>query len=176
MEFVETPLTGAYLVRQQRIADHRGFFARAFCQHEFGAAGLQAQLAQLNVGFSPAAGTIRGLHYQEAPHAEAKFMRCTRGAIFDVVVDLRHDSPTRGRWYGVELNADTGDMLYAPEGFAHGYQTLEPNTEMYYLTSAFYAAASARGIRFDDPAIGIRWPLSVTAISDADRRWPDFRL
>jgi dTDP-4-dehydrorhamnose 3,5-epimerase len=175
MEFLKTPLEGAFLVRQKRLEDHRGFFARAFCKQELGAAGLQQDMVQLNVGFSHAAGTLRGLHFQEAPHAEAKFMRCTRGAIFDVIVDLRPESPTRGRWYGAELTAENGVMLYAPEGFAHGYQTLVPNTEMYYLTSALYAATAARGVRYDDPALAIEWPLPVTVISDADRSWPDFR-
>ena len=115
------------------------------------------------------------MHYQEAPHAEAKFVRCTRGAIYDVIVDLRPDSPTRGQWFGVELTADNGTMLYAPEGFAHGYQTLADDTEMYYMTTARYAAASAQGVRFDDPAFGIEWPLPVSVISDPDRSWPDFR-
>lgn len=173
MEFAETPLSGAYLIHQRRISDHRGFFARAYCQQELNAQQLTSHMVQLNVGFSPAAGTLRGLHYQEAPHAEAKLTRCTRGAIYDVIVDLRPGSPTRGRWFGTELTADNGAMLYVPEGFAHGYQTLVADTEMYYLTSAFYEPAFARGVRYDDPVLGITWPLAVTAISDADRAWPD---
>jgi dTDP-4-dehydrorhamnose 3,5-epimerase len=112
------------------------------------------------------------MHYQIAPHVEAKFIRCTRGAIYDVVVDLRNESPTVGQWYGVELNADSGSMLYAPEGFAHGYQTLLADTEMYYLTSSQYAPAAARGVRFDDPGFGIKWPLPVSVISPADNNWP----
>jgi dTDP-4-dehydrorhamnose 3,5-epimerase len=175
MEFGETPLAGAYLIRQTRIVDHRGFFARAFCQQEFAAHGLTSSMVQLNVGFSHEAGTLRGMHYQERPHSEAKLMRCTSGAIFDVIVDLRLDSPTRGRWFGTELSAENGLLLYAPEGFAHGYQTLVADAEMYYLASAFYVHSSARGVRYDDPVFGIRWPLPVSAISEADRGWPDFR-
>jgi dTDP-4-dehydrorhamnose 3,5-epimerase len=175
MDFTETPLEGAYLVCERRISDHRGFFARAWCRQEFSARGLSSNMVQLNVGFSPVAGTLRGLHYQEVPHAEAKLVRCTRGGIFDVIVDLRPDSPTRNQWFGVELTASNGLMLYAPEGFAHGYQTLAPETEMYYMTSAPYEASAARGVRHDDPALGILWPLSVAAISEADRSWPDLR-
>ena len=175
MEFTETRLKGAYLVSLKRIEDHRGFFARGFCRTEFEQHGLNPNMLQLNVGFSHAKGTVRGIHYQEAPHQEAKFMRCTRGAIFDLVVDLRPESPTRGQWLGVELTAENGLMLYAPEGFAHGYQTLEDDTEMYYLTSAPYAASAAKGVRFDDPTLRIDWPMPVTVISDPDRGWPDYR-
>ncbi len=175
MEFIETTLAGAFVVRPRRIDDHRGFFARAFCADEFREHGLNPDMLQLNVGFSHKQGTVRGLHYQKAPHAEAKFVRCTRGAVYDVVVDIRPDSPTRGRWVGVELTADNGSMLYAPEGLAHGYQTLVDETEIYYMTTARYAAASAHGVRFDDPAFGIEWPLPVSVISDPDRSWPDFQ-
>jgi dTDP-4-dehydrorhamnose 3,5-epimerase len=174
MEFTETPLKGAYLVRVKRIEDDRGYFGRGWCRDEFASHGLNGDMVQLNVGFSHKKGTLRGLHYQQAPHGEAKFVRCTRGAIFDVIVDLRVDSPTRGRWFGVELNASDGTMLYAPEGFAHGYQTLADDTDMYYLTSAPYAAKSATGVRYDDPAFGIEWPVPVTVISEPDRRWPDY--
>ena len=172
MDFVETTLKGAYLVTLKRIEDHRGFFARGFCHQEFTAHRLNPNMVQLNVGFSAKKGTLRGLHYQEAPDQEAKFIRCTRGAIYDVIVDLRPDSPTRGQWFAAELSAANTVMLYAPEGVAHGYQALTDETEMYYLTSAFYAAASARGLRYDDPAFAISWPLPVTAISEADRSWP----
>ena len=175
MEFTETRLKGAYLVRLKRIEDHRGFFARGFCRDEFASHGLNSNMMQLNVGFSHSKGTLRGLHYQEAPHAEAKFVRCTRGAIYDVIVDVREGSPTRGQWVGAELTADDGTMLYAPEGFAHGYQTLVDNAEMYYLTSAPYASKAAKGVRFDDPLLSIEWPLTVAVISDADRNWPDFQ-
>lgn len=174
MEFIETELKGAFLVRLKRIEDARGYFARGWCREEFAQHGLITGMVQLNVGFSHKRGTMRGMHYQVAPHAEAKFVRCTRGAIYDVIVDLRPDSPTRGRWVGAELTADNGTMLYAPEGFAHGYQTLTEDAEMYYLTTAFYASGSARGIRYNDPTFQINWPLAVTVISEADQKWPDY--
>ena len=174
MEFTETTLKGAYVVRLRKIEDDRGYFARAWCCDEFLQQGLNPAIVQLNVGFSHRRGTVRGMHYQLAPHAEAKFIRCTRGAIYDVIIDLRERSPTFGRWYGLELAPDNGLMLYAPEGFAHGYQTLQDDTEMYYLTSAHYAPAAARGVRYDDPTFGVTWPLPVSLISMADRQWPDF--
>ena len=176
MEFSETKLPGAFLISMRKIQDHRGFFARGWCQEEFSTHGLTPNMVQLNVGFSHKKGTVRGLHYQLPPHAEAKFVRCTRGAIFDVIVDVRPDSPTRGQWLGAELTADNGLMLYAPEGFAHGYQTLAEDTEAYYLTSAFYAASAARGVRYDDPAFGVSWPLPVSVVSDADTAWPDYSI
>ena len=175
MEFSETGLKGACLIQLQKREDERGFFARAWCREEFQQHGLNPDMVQLNTGFSHRRGTLRGLHYQLAPHAEAKFIRCTRGAIYDVIVDLRAGSPTLGKWYGAELTPDNGLMLYAPEGFAHGYQTLRDDTEMYYLTSAPYAPQAARGVRYDDPAFGVRWPLPVSLISAADREWPDFK-
>jgi dTDP-4-dehydrorhamnose 3,5-epimerase len=174
MEFVETELKGCFVVRPKRIEDARGHFARAWCRDEFAQHGLNPDMLQLNTGFSHKAGTVRGLHYQQAPHAEAKFARCTRGAIFDVVVDLRAESPTRGRWFGIELSADDGAMVYVPEGCAHGYQALVDGAEMYYLTSARYAPAAASGVRFDDPAFGIAWPAPVSIVSDQDRNWPAF--
>jgi dTDP-4-dehydrorhamnose 3,5-epimerase len=174
MEFRETRLKGAFLVGPTRIEDHRGYFARAFCREEFLAHGLNGNMIQSNVGFSHAKGTLRGLHYQNPPHQEAKFVRCTRGAIYDVMVDLRVDSPTRGQWVAAELTSDNGMMLYVPEGFAHGYQTLVDDTEMTYLTTRPYVAAAATGVRFDDPALAVEWPLPVAVISDADRNWPDF--
>jgi len=174
MEFVETHLKGAFIVRIKRIEDFRGFFGRAWCRDEFAKHGLNPNATQLNVAFSHKKGTLRGLHFQAAPHDEAKFMRCSRGAVHDVIVDLRPDSPTRGQWVGVDLTADNHAMLYAPEGFAHGYQTLEDNTELNYMTTAAYAASSARGVRYDDPAFKIVWPLPVSVISDADKAWPDY--
>jgi dTDP-4-dehydrorhamnose 3,5-epimerase len=174
MEFIETPLRGAYLVRLQKHEDHRGFFARGWCQKEFSAAGLNPNIVQLNVGSSLKSGTIRGMHYQEPPHAEVKVVRCVRGALFDVIIDLRAGSPTRGKWFGAELSPENGLMMYAPEGFAHGYQTLVDDTEMYYLTSCVYVASAARGVRHDDPAFGIDWPCPTSVISDADRGWPDY--
>ena len=175
MEFTETKLRGAFVVRLRKIEDDRGYFARGWCSQEFTRHGLNPGVAQLNTAFSSRQGTVRGMHYQEAPHAEAKFVRCTRGAIFDVIIDLRPDSTTRGQWFGAELTAQNGVMLYAPEGFAHGYQTLTDNADMYYLTTALYAGAAARGVRYNDPAFDIQWPLSVTQVSESDRDWADFR-
>jgi dTDP-4-dehydrorhamnose 3,5-epimerase len=174
MEFTETRLKGAFLVGLKKIEDHRGFFARGWCHDEFARHGLNPNMVQLNVGFSHTKGTVRGMHYQEPPHDEAKFVRCTRGAIFDVIVDLRAGSPTHGQWLGVELSAENSLMLYAPEGFAHGYQTLSDDAEMYYMTSSYYAAAAARGVRYNEPAFAIAWPLPVAAISEADATWPDY--
>jgi dTDP-4-dehydrorhamnose 3,5-epimerase len=152
MEFIEIALKGAFLIRLRKIEDSRGFFARGWCRDELAQQGLRGDMVQLNVGFSHKKGTVRGLHYQAPPHQEAKLARCTRGAIFDVIVDLRVDSPTHARWFGAELTAENALMLYAPEGFAHGYQTLADDTEAYYLTSATYAPSAARGVRYNEPA------------------------
>lgn len=145
---------------------------RAWCVKEFSECGIQFIPVQANIGFNSRKGTIRGLHYQEAPALEAKLIRCTRGAIFDVVLDLRLESPSFGEWHGEQLSADNGRMLFVPERCAHGYQTLEEETEMYYMTSAFYAPSSVRGIRFDDPAFKIDWPLVATGMSEQDLTWP----
>ena len=158
----------------KKIEDERGFFARGWCREEFTEHGLNPDMVQLNVGFSHKQGTLRGMHYQERPHQEAKLIRCTRGVIFDVIIDLRPASPTCRQWYGAELTAENAHMLYAPEGFAHGYQTLVDGAEMYYFTSAFYASPAARGVRYNDPVFDIQWPLAVTAISEADQKWPDY--
>jgi dTDP-4-dehydrorhamnose 3,5-epimerase len=174
MIFVETALKGAYVVDLKRIEDERGFFARAFCQNEFKANQLTPNVAQINTAFSRKRGTVRGMHFQKAPWEEAKLVRCTRGAIYDVIVDLRQGSPTRGHWLGVELTEENRKMVFAPEGFAHGYQTLVERTEIYYQTSQFYAPEFASGVRFDDPALGIVWPLPVEIISDQDRGWPAY--
>jgi len=173
MEFIETALKGAFVIRQKKIEDHRGYFARAWCQEEFSQHGLNPSMLQLNTAFSFQRGTVRGMHYQEKPHEEAKLIRCTRGAIYDVIIDLRPDSPTRGQWHAEELTSSNGTMVYAPEGFAHGYQTLLDESEMYYMTSAHYAPEAARGVRYDSVALAILWPLPVTAISEQDRKWPD---
>lgn len=165
-------LPGAYVIEPEKLGDERGYFARVWCKKELQQHGLKADLAQSNVGFSHRKGTLRGLHFQKAPHAEVKIVRCTRGAIFDVIVDLRPDSRTYKLWVGVELNDENSRMLYVPEGFAQGYMTLTDNTEMNYHTSDFYSAADASGIRYDDKAIGIRWPLIPTVISQQDRNWP----
>jgi dTDP-4-dehydrorhamnose 3,5-epimerase len=175
MIFTATALPGAFVIEPERREDHRGFFARVWCRHELEEHGLTSRVAQVNVGFTLQRGGLRGLHFQLPPKQEVKLVRCTMGALYDVVVDLRPDSPTRRRWIGVELTAPSRRMLYVPAGCAHGYQTLTDNTEMYYQTSEGYAPELARGVRYDDPAFGIAWPLPVTSISDADRSWPDFR-
>jgi dTDP-4-dehydrorhamnose 3,5-epimerase len=172
--FTELELPGAFLLRWERREDERGFFARTWCEEEAVAHGLNPHVAQANVSFNAAAGTVRGMHYQVAPHAEAKLVRCTIGSIHDVIVDLRPDSPTRGQHCAVRLTSSNHASLYIPEGLAHGFQTLEPNTEVSYQMSAPYAPASARGIRWDDPLFAIRWPLPVTVISDRDRTYPNF--
>jgi dTDP-4-dehydrorhamnose 3,5-epimerase len=176
MEFTATKLNGAFLVRLKKIEDNRGYFARGWCRDEFTKHGLNPGMLQLNVAFSHRKGTLRGLHFQEKPHEEAKFVRCTRGAIYDVIVDLRPDSPTCGQWIGTELTADNGVMVYAPEGFAHGYQTLTDSAEMYYMTSEVYVPHAAKGILYSDPELGIEWPLPVEVISEQDRKWPHYRV
>jgi len=175
MQFEPSSVEGAFVIRPQPRPDERGHFARVFCAAELAQRGLVSQISQINTGVSPRAGTLRGMHFQAAPHAEVKIARCVRGAAFDVVVDLRPDSPTYRRWFGVELTADNGLMLYAPAGTAHGYLTLQPETEVTYLTSKPYAPDAVRGVRFDDPAFGIEWPVDITLVSKADRAWPDFR-
>ena len=175
MIFTETKLKGAFIVELERREDQRGFFARTFCQREFQEHGLNPHVAQCNMSSSKRKGTLRGMHFQAAPYEEAKLVRCTRGAIYDVVVDLRPESPTYKQWAAVELTADNHCMLYIPEDCAHGYQTLVDDTEICYQTSNFYAPDYARGVRYDDPEFRMSWPLPVESISDADRCWPDFQ-
>ena len=172
MRFNETNLSGAWVIDPSPHEDDRGRFMRAWCAREFAEHGLAFLPVQANMGFSLRKGTVRGMHYQEAPALEAKLVRCVRGAIFDVVLDFRRDSRTYGKWYGAELSADNGRMLYVPEHCAHGYQTLEEYTEIYYMASAFYAPSSVRGVRFDDPVFNIQWPLFATVVSEQDRNWP----
>ncbi|WP_458756107.1 dTDP-4-dehydrorhamnose 3,5-epimerase [Afipia sp. TerB] len=172
MHFAETAVAGAMVIDPAPHNDNRGRFMRAWCAREFAEHGIEFLPVQSNLGFSTARGTVRGMHFQSAAASEAKLVRCTRGAIFDVVLDLRPDSPSYGEWYGVELSDENGRMLYLPEGCAHGYQVLEANTEMFYMTSAFYTPHAVRGVRFDDPAFGIEWPLAVTEMSEQDRSWP----
>jgi len=177
MVFVETKLKGAFIIELERIADERGFFARTWCAHEFKAHGLSARLAQCNVSFNAKKGTLRGMHYQTAPYEEAKLVRCTRGAIYDVIIDLRAGSATFRQWLGVTLTSQNHRMLYMPESFAHGFQTLEDETEVFYQMSEFHAPAHASGVRWDDPAFNIQWPLlSELIISDKDRNYPDFHF
>jgi len=172
--FRETALQGAFIIEPVRNEDERGFFARTWCQREFGEKGLNPRLAQCSMSFNLNKGTLRGMHYQTAPHQEAKLIQCSRGAIYDVLVDLRPGSPTHMRWMGVELTAENRLMAYLPEGFAHGFQTLTDDTQIYYQISEFYAPESARGFRWDDPAFGIQWPAAERTISARDRSYPDF--
>jgi dTDP-4-dehydrorhamnose 3,5-epimerase len=175
MIFTETKLKGAFIVEIETIGDARGFFARAWCENEFEAHGLNVCWVQANIAFSKQKGTLRGLHYQIAPYEEAKLMRCTRGAIYDVIVDLRPESPTYLQWLGVELTADNHKALYVPEGCAHGYQTLMDDTETFYPVSQFYSPGFEHGVRWDDPAFGIEWPETEEwIISAKDRSWPDY--
>ncbi|MGH8588706.1 MAG: dTDP-4-dehydrorhamnose 3,5-epimerase family protein [Gammaproteobacteria bacterium] len=173
MIFSELSIAGAYRIDVERRSDERGFFARAWDRDELAAHGLTGEMHQANIGFSHAAGTFRGLHLQRPPHAEAKLVRCTAGQVFDVMADVRPDSPTKGRWEGVVLDAGTHRMVYVPEGVAHGYLSLVPDTEVFYLTSRPYAPDFAYGIRHDDPGFNIELPRPVYVISDADRSWPD---
>lgn len=172
MRFTETNVVGARLIDPNPHEDDRGRFMRAWCAREFLENGVAFVPVQANMGLSRHKGTVRGMHFQEAPALEAKLVRCTRGTIFDVVLDLRPGSPSYGKWYGAELSAENGRMLYVPEHCAHGYQTLEEDTEMYYMASAFYSPTAVRGVRFDDPAFRIKWPLGATEVSEQDRNWP----
>jgi dTDP-4-dehydrorhamnose 3,5-epimerase len=174
MIFQKLSLPGAYLIELERIEDERGFFARAWCQNEFGLQDLNHNFVQTNVGFSKLRGTLRGMHFQREPYQEVKYIGCDRGAIYDVIVDLRPESPTHRQWIGVELNEVNHRMLYVPEGFAHGYVTLADNSEIHYMTTQFYKHEYATGVRFDDPAFEIRWPIPIQVISDRDSSWPDF--
>lgn len=174
MIFTETEISGSYLIDVKRIGDDRGFFGRLWCEREMEEMGLVSSIKQSNIGVSPLKGTLRGLHYQTAPHQEVKIIRCPRGAIYDVIVDLRPDSPTFKKWFAVELTAENSRMLYVPEGCATGYQTLVDDAEIYYHTSEFYHPESATGVRHDDPAFGIEWPLPIAAISDNDKNWKNF--
>ena len=174
MKFTELELSGAYVVEIEKREDERGFFGRAWCAQEFEAHGLKNTIRQINTSFSVKRGTIRGLHYQVDPHQETKFIRCTKGRIFDVVIDLRPESPTFKQWVGTELSADNYKMVYVPENFAHGFLTLEDNSEVYYPTTEFYTPNAERGIRFNDPAFGIDWPLEVSTFSEKDISHADF--
>jgi dTDP-4-dehydrorhamnose 3,5-epimerase len=172
MIFRETPLAGAWVLEPERIEDERGFFARTYCRHDFEARGLDPAIAQCSVSFNHRRGTLRGLHFQIAPHEEVKLVRVTRGAVWDVIVDLRPASPTFRQHFSVVLSADQRNELYIPKGMAHGFQTLEDATEVFYQISEPYAPDFARGYRWDDPAFAIPWPEPVTAISEKDRNLP----
>jgi len=174
MIFTELALKGVYVIEPERREDERGFFARTFCVEEFSTHGLSPTVVQCNISFNRHRGTLRGLHFQSPPHSEAKLVRCTRGNIYDVIVDLHPDSRTFKQWVAIELTADNRRMLYVPEGVAHGFQTLADDTEVLYQMSEFYHPESARGIRWDDPAFEIKWPLANPILSDKDRSFMDF--
>lgn len=175
MRFVPTAVAGAFVIEPERIADARGFFARTWCSSEFAAHGLNANLVQCNISVNTRRGTLRGMHYQKAPHCEAKLVRCTSGALYDVIVDLRADSATYMRWFGVKLSAEGRTALYVPEECAHGFITLEDNTEVLYQMSDVFYPEAAAGVRWDDPAFSIQWPIQPTVMSERDRHYPDFR-
>ncbi len=175
MKFIPTTFDTAWLIEPERHADERGFFARTWCQREFADHGLNPDLVQSNVSFNRKKGTLRGMHFQVAPYEEAKLVRCTQGAIFDVIIDLREDAATFGEWQGFELTAGNRQSLFIPEGFAHGFQSLEAGTEVFYPMSHFYQPEAASGIAFSDEQLGIDWPLTPTAISQRDLAWPTFK-
>lgn len=172
MRFRETPLRGAFVVELERLEDDRGFFARSFCEREFSGQGLASRFVQCNVSYNKRAGTLRGMHYQEAPHEEDKLVRCTMGAVHDVVVDIRRGSPTYLKSFGLELSAQNRIALFIPRGFAHGFQTLRDDSEVFYQMSEFFQPGSARGLRWDDPALALAWPMPNPILSDKDRAYP----
>ena len=176
MIFTETELKGAFIIELKKLEDNRGFFARSWCQNEFEAHGLNTRIVQANVSYNKKKGTLRGMHYQKAPHEETKLVRCVRGAIYDVIIDLRPTSPTRGQWIGVELTEGNYKMLYVPENFAHGFETLEDESEVIYQVSQFYTPGAENGIRWDDLAFNIAWPLEVQVISDKDKSWSNYMV
>jgi dTDP-4-dehydrorhamnose 3,5-epimerase len=175
MIFKETKLKGSFIIEIEKLEDSRGFFARAWCQKEFEAMGLVPEIVQSNISFNKKRGTVRGMHYQAAPFEETKLVRCTRGRIFDVIIDLRPTSITYKQWTSAELTEDNYSMLYVPQGFAHGYQTLTDNAEVYYHVSQFYIANAERGVRHNDPVFRIEWPIKAERIiSEKDNNWPDY--
>lgn len=175
--FTETKLKGAFIVEPEKLEDSRGFFGRMWCREEFKAHGLNSRLVQCSISFNATGGTLRGMHYQIPPHEEAKLVRCTKGAIFDVIIDLRPGSPTFKQWVGENLTCNNHKMMYVPEGFAHGYQTLENNTELFYQMSELYAGECVRGVRWDDPIFGIKWPpVNSRIMSSRDKEFQDFGL
>jgi dTDP-4-dehydrorhamnose 3,5-epimerase len=174
MRFTETRVSGAFIVEPEAKSDERGFFTRLWCRDEFARRGLNGEFVQCNGSFSHRIGTLRGLHYQSAPYEEVKLIQCVRGAIFDVLVDLRPTSKSYLRWFGMELNADNRSLLYVPAGCAHGYMTLQDDTEVVYPVSAPYQASAERGVRWNDPLFAIEWPIAPTTVSPKDQSWPDY--
>ena len=175
MKFTETKLCGAFVVELEPVADERGFFARTWCEREFEEHGLRTRFVQCSVSFNLKRGTLRGMHYQRDPYGEVKLVRCTRGALYDVIIDLRSDSPTRTQHVAVVLTPENGKMMYVPQGFAHGFQTLEDNTEVFYQISELYRPEHAAGVAWDDPAFGIEWPVAERIMSERDRSLPGLR-
>lgn len=176
MIFKEAKLKGAYVIEIEPIDDERGFFARAWCKEEFKKHGLNSDLVQCNISFNKKRGTLRGMHYQSQPYEEAKLVRCTRGAIYDAIIDLRPESETFKQWIDIELTAENRKMIYVPEGFAHGFQTLEDNTEVFYQMSEFYHEECAKGFKWNDEAFRIKWPIVEKIMSDKDKNYEDFKL
>lgn len=176
MKYAGTPIDGTFLVDLEPVEDHRGFFARTFCEDEFLRRGLEPHFAQSSIAFSARRGTLRGMHYQREPHAEVKLIRCTRGGVYDVVIDLRPGSRTFRQWFAAELTAANRRMLYIPRGLAHGYLTLEDETEISYQMSSPYHPDAAAGVRWDDPAFAVHWPFEPAVIAERDRTYPDFQV
>jgi dTDP-4-dehydrorhamnose 3,5-epimerase len=174
MQFRDTPIHGAYVIDLDKRGDERGFFARALCQKEFEAVGLPTDFVQINNSLSVVKGTLRGMHYQLAPYAETKLIRCIRGSLWDCILDLRPESDSFGKWFGTELSAENRRMMVCPKGCAHGFMTLEPNSEVFYFVDEFYNPDEERGVRWDDPEFGIQWPAEPMLLSDRDRQHPDF--
>ena len=174
MIFTETKLKGAFLIEVKKLEDDRGFFGRAWCKNEFEEHGLNANICQLNTSLTKKKGTVRGMHYQVDPYQETKFIRCTKGRIYDVIIDLRPDSPTFMQWIGNELSEDNYKMMYVPENFAHGFVVLEDNSEVYYPVTQFYTPGAEAGIRYNDPAFNIQWPVEISLVSEKDMSHPDF--
>ena len=175
MIFIETALKGAVLIEPEKHKDERGFFARTWCSKEMAAQGLNAHLSQCNISFNRKKGTLRGMHFQAPPYAEAKLVRCTAGSVYDVIIDIRAESATFKQWYAIELSAANYKMLYIPKNFAHGFLTLENNTEVFYQMSEFYHPDHARGIRWNDAAFSVKWPAEISLISEKDQSYPDFK-
>lgn len=175
MKFTETKLAGAYIIDLHRLEDDRGFFARTFCTQELEEHGLISDVKQANMSRNPKAGTMRGMHYQVDPYQETKLVRCTRGALYDVIIDLRKDSPTYKEWIGVELSEENGRALFVPRDFAHGFVTLTDDTDAFYIVSQSYVPGAEAGIRWNDPQFGIEWPIEPTLVSDKDANWPDYQ-
>lgn len=174
MKFTETPIHGAMIIELEKHEDHRGYFARGFCKKEFESHGLDHQIVQCNFSKSHHKGTLRGMHYQEKPFSEVKMVRCIKGSIYDAIVDIREDSPTYMKWFGVELTEENYKMLYIPKGLAHGFQTLQDDSVIFYMVTEYYNKDAEGGVRWNDPAFNIKWPLDVSEISDKDKTYPDY--